>query len=83
MTKRELFEKYGRIINDGIATESEVNLVTDILGYSVETLNQIIYVRTGYRNIEQYEESEIDTEPDDIDDDMGFDPFMGEYTFDC
>lgn len=80
MTKSELFE---RIINDGIATESEVNLVTDIAGYSVEILNQIIYVRTGYRDIEQYEESEIDTEPDDIDDDTGFDPFMGEYTFDC
>ena len=28
-------------------------------------------------DIEQYEE------PDDIDDDTGFDPFMGEYTFDC
>ena len=80
MTKSELFE---RIINDGIATESEVNLVTDIAGYSVEILNQIIYVRTGYRDIEQYEESEIDTEPNDIDDDTGFDPFMGEYTFDC
>ena len=80
MTENELFD---RIINDGIATESEVNLVTDIVGYSIETLNQIIYVRTGYRNIEQYEESEIDTEPDDIDDDTGFDPFMGEYTFDC
>lgn len=80
MTKSELFE---RIINDGIATESEINLVTDIAGYSVEILNQIIYVRTGYRDIEQYEESKIDTEPDDIDDDAGFDPFTGEYTFDC
>ena len=80
MTKSELFE---RIINDEIATESEVDLVTDIAGYSVEILNQIIYVRTGYRNIEQYEESELDVEPDDIDDDTGFDPFMGEYTFDC
>ena len=80
MTKRELFK---RIINDGIATESEINLVTDIAGYSVEILNQIIYARTGYRNIEQYEESELDVEPDDIDDDTGFDPFMGEYTFDC
>ena len=80
MTENELFD---RIINDGIATESEVDLVTDIVGYSIETLNQIIYVRTGYRNIEQYEESEIDTEPDNIDDDTGFDPFMGEYTFDC
>lgn len=80
MTKSELFN---RIVEDGIATESEVELVADIAGYSVETLNQIIYVRTGYRDIEQYEESELDVEPDDIDDDMGFDPFTGEYTFDC
>lgn len=80
MTKSELFD---RIINDGIATESEIVLVTDIAGYSVEILNQIIYARTGYRDIEQYEESELDVEPDDIDDDAGFDPFMGEYTFDC
>lgn len=80
MTKSELFN---RIVEDGIATESEVELVADIAGYSVETLNQIIYVRTGYRDIEQYEESELDVEPDDIDDDMGFDPFTDEYTFDC
>lgn len=79
MTKDELFE---RIAEDGIATESEIDLVTNIAGYSIETLNQIIYARTGYRDIEQYEESEFD-EPDDIDDDAGFDPFMGEYTFDC
>jgi hypothetical protein len=80
MTENELFE---RIINDGIATESEIDLVTDIAGYSIGTLNQIIYARTGYRDIEQYEESELDVEPDDFDDDAGFDPFMGEYTFDC
>lgn len=80
MTKKELFN---RIIEEGIATESEINLVTDITGYSMEILNQIIYARTGYRDIEQYEESEADAEPDDIDDDAGFDPYMGEYTFDC
>lgn len=80
MTKDELFD---RIINDGIATESEIDLVADIIGYSISSLNQIIYARTGYRDIEQYEESELDVEPDDIDDDAGFDPFMGEYTFDC
>lgn len=80
MTKSELFE---RIINNRIAIESEINLVTDIAGYSIETLNQIIYVRTGYRDIEQYEKSGADAEPCDIDDDTGFDPFMGEYTFDC
>lgn len=80
MTKNELVD---RIIEDGIATESEIDLVTDIIGYSMEILNQIIYARTGYRDIEQYEESEADAEPDDIDDDAGFDPYMGEYTYDC
>lgn len=80
MTKNELVD---RIIEDGIATESEIDLVTDIIGYSMEILNQIIYARTGYRDIEQYEEAELDMEPDDIDDDTGFDPFTGEYTFDC
>lgn len=80
MTKEKLFD---RIIDDAIATESEIDLVTDIIGDSIETLNKIVYARTGYRDIEQYEESEADAEPDDIDDDAGFDPYMGEFTFDC
>ena len=29
------------------------------------------------------EEDDEDYEPDDIDDDCGFDPYMGEYTYDC
>lgn len=83
MTKNELFD---RIIDDGIATESEINLVTDIAGDSIETLNKIVYARTGFVSIEQYEAYKLDeqsAEPDDIDDDTGFDPYMGEYTFDC
>ena len=43
----------------GIATEEEIDLVTNINGYSEETLNDILYARTGYRDIEQYEEAEI------------------------
>lgn len=42
----------------GIATEEEIDLVTNINGYSEETLNDILYARTGYRDIEQYEEAE-------------------------
>ena len=41
------------IIELGIATEEELKLVTAINGYNSDTLNDIIYVRTGYRNIEQ------------------------------
>ena len=38
---------------EGIATEEEIDLVTKINGYNLETINDIIYVRTGYRDYEQ------------------------------
>ena len=41
------------IINRGIATEEELQLVTSINGYNEESLNDVIYARTGYRNVEQ------------------------------
>lgn len=41
------------IIDNGIATEDELQLVTDINGYSVDTLNDVLYARTGYHSIEQ------------------------------
>lgn len=44
------------IIANDIASEWELQLVTDVAGYSVEVLNAVIYSRTGYRNMEQFEE---------------------------
>lgn len=41
------------LIKYNIATQGELELVTAINGYSIETLNSIIYARTAYRNIEQ------------------------------
>ena len=41
------------IIEYGIATEEELSLVTAIDGYNEDTLNNVIYVRTGYNDIEQ------------------------------
>lgn len=41
----------------GIATNEELQLVTDINGYSMETLMDVIYARTGYRNMEQLTEA--------------------------
>ena len=46
------------LVNIGIATEEELQLVTDINGYSKETLDDVLYVRTGYRDWEQYIEEE-------------------------
>lgn len=46
---------WDRLIELEIATQEELELVTSINGYNEDSLNDIIYVRTGYRNIEQLE----------------------------
>ena len=47
-------EIWDAIIMYGIATEEELQLVTCINGYNKEALNDVVYVRTGYRSIEQF-----------------------------
>lgn len=44
---------YNFITENDIATEKEVNLVTDISGYSESTFLAIVYARNGYRSYEQ------------------------------
>jgi hypothetical protein len=41
------------MVGRGIATVEEINLVSDINGYSEETMNDILFARTGNRNYEQ------------------------------
>ena len=43
------------LVDMEIATEEELQLVTSINGYNIDTLNDVIYVRTGYHDIEQLE----------------------------
>ena len=50
----ELDEQFNYLIENGICTEDEMKLVTSINGYNEESVNDILYVRTGYRDIEQY-----------------------------
>ena len=54
----KLNEIFDFIIEWEIATEDEIQLVTKINGWNEESLNDIIYVRTGYRDMEQMEEGE-------------------------
>jgi hypothetical protein len=49
---------YDTLIDMGLFTEDELSLVTSINGYSIDTLNDCLYVRYGYRSLEQYLESE-------------------------
>ena len=53
-----LKEQMNFLIENGIATEAEIALVININGCSETTINDILYAKTGYRDIEQYLESE-------------------------
>lgn len=57
-TKYTTDQIYDYLHMNGIATKEEIVLVTKINGFSVETMNDILYVRTGYRSIEQLEDEE-------------------------
>lgn len=47
-------ELWDAIVNNGIATEDELNLISNINGWRIETLKDVLYVRTGYRDLEQF-----------------------------
>lgn len=49
------------LVEFGIATNEEIELVTSINGYTVETLDDILYTRTGNRSWEQFcQENDIE-----------------------
>lgn len=56
MTHEELKlnELWARLVDMGLFTDDELNLVTSLMGYTEDTLNQAIYVRTGCKDIESY-----------------------------
>ena len=45
---------YEFLEENGIATIDEIDLVCNVAGYSVDTLSNILYARTGYETIGQY-----------------------------
>ena len=44
---------WDRLIEYGIATDAELQLVTSINGYNVDTLNDVLYARTGERSLDE------------------------------
>lgn len=54
----ELEEVIDYLIENDIATREEIDLVTGINGYNEESIDDIIFYRTGYQDIGQYLESE-------------------------
>lgn len=52
---KEIIELWDWLVDMGIATDEELGLITNINGVSIETLNDVLRTRTGYRNRDQYE----------------------------
>lgn len=58
----EFAERCERMVKLSIATEEEIELASYLCGRSLETLDKIIYIRTGYRTLEQMMECEYGEE---------------------
>ena len=56
----EVNEIWMILVEYGIATDEEIGLVVALNGKSARTLNDILYVRTGCRNLEQFFEEDED-----------------------
>jgi len=55
---KDFNEMYDYLVEYNYATDKEINLVCCINGSSLDTLNDILYAKTGYRSLEQIQEME-------------------------
>lgn len=53
MSRTQLDSLYMMILDMDICSAETLDTITKLNGYTEKTLNDIIYVRTGYRSIEQ------------------------------
>mgnify|MGYP003108415396 CR=1 FL=1 len=53
-------ELYDYLIDYEIATEKEISLVCSINGTNLDSLESILYSRTGYHDLEQIKDMEED-----------------------
>lgn len=51
-------DMYEILLDERIATEDEINLVTDINGWNEGSMLDILYARTGLRSFDQLSEEE-------------------------
>lgn len=53
------------LLESGIATEAELQLVTCLNGYSLEVLQDVLDVRAGYKNFNQLIDEDEDEEEEE------------------
>ena len=57
-TDKDRNELWDYLLETMIATENELQLITSINGFNLDSLNSVLYVRTGYRSLEQIKDCE-------------------------
>jgi Fe-S oxidoreductase len=50
---RNVNDMFIELVESGLFSEDELTLITDINGYSVETLDSCIYSRYGYKDLDK------------------------------
>lgn len=55
---KKVIELYNLLVENEYFTAEELKLLTNINGLSIETLNDAIFARYGYRDFEQMQEAE-------------------------
>jgi hypothetical protein len=61
----DVSELWDKLLEEDLFTEEELQLVTSLNGYSIETLNDALYVRHGYRTHGQMQDEEEDEDEED------------------
>ena len=62
MNRDKVMKIWETMVELGVATDEEIGLVVALCGRTEETLNQVLYIRTGYHTIEQLIEEEFEDE---------------------
>lgn len=74
-------EIWDYLIEYGIATEDELQLVTNIIGFTKEALEKVIYAKTGYRSLAQLKDEDEDDANESKVNERDFDLDAGKYNF--
>jgi hypothetical protein len=52
-TFSEVDDLWSYLVDNELFTDAEIQLITTMIGYNTETLNDAIYARYGYRDLDQ------------------------------
>ena len=65
MSIKTIEEMWDYLVDSGIATEDELQLVASINGYNEDTMTDVLYSRTAYRNFSQLTDEDEENDVED------------------